>query len=194
VTVNSLIQIANQRPVLEEKLRESISKICLCGGEILSADSQEYLFKLLLNVPKWVFMLEMRALDGFSSNSIPSNISAFNDDEKHVAAILKKGKYSEWDQLTKNEKDDARRKWRRFRAQKIAFSEGRPSPYTSLVIKFIESIEMVSGSPFSYTYDSYSNCYKGAKLNALMVALDLALFASGAPSPSTIRDIHLKRQ
>jgi len=194
MSIKSLISIASQRSILEKKLRESISEIKSRDGELLSMFCQENLFQLLLDVPKSVFIREMKILDTSSSSIIFSNISDFNETEKNIAAILKKGKFFLWNELTKNEKDDARRAWKRFRSKEFAFSKGRPSPYRKLIIKFIESIEAVSGSPFSYTYDNYSNDFKGEKLKALMVALDLALPASGSPTASTIRDIHLNRK
>ena len=193
--ISKLIAISKQRPILEAKLLQSISRLVSQDGNILSVEQQEYLFGLLIERPKWVFMYEMQVLQGYPVNHLFSCLPSFNAQEKALAAILKMGRLCEWNELTKNQKDDARRAWNRFHTKRVAFAEGRPSPYDKLVISFIELIEKVSGKPFTFTYDSYSdgNKLKGNMMETLVNALDLALFASGAPSTSTLRDMNLRR-
>ena len=193
---SKLSAISKQRTILEAKLLESISRLLSRDGNTLSVELQEYLFGLLIDRPKWVLMSEMRVLEGLPVNHFNSYIPLFSSEERAVATILKMGRLCEWDELTKNEKDDAKRGWTRFKTQRKAFAEGRPSSYEKLVISFIESIEKVTCKPFTFTYDSYSdgNKLKGSMMETLTNALDLALFASGAPSTSTLRDINLRRQ
>jgi len=192
---SKLFEISKQRPILEAKLRESIARLVSHEGNILSIELQEHLFRLLTEVPKWILMDEIRVLEGKSANFINSYLPDFNDEEKSKAAILKMGRFYVWDNLTKNQKDDSRRAWKRFYKQRVAFAEGRPNSNNILVISFMEAIEKVSGKPFTFTYDSYSdgNKLKGNMMETLVNALDLALFASGAPSTSTLRDINLRR-
>lgn len=99
-----------------------------------------------------------------------------------------------WPDLNRYEKDTARRQKERFETQRNAFHKGNPTyPYIKLVEEYIEIIERAVAKDFSFSRGVTGYPW-GPMMEALMSALDLALFCSGAPSRETVASFIKRRR
>jgi len=211
--INILKEVANQRPALEEKLSKSISKLIDADGKHLSCENQKTLFEKLSARPAWVVDREIKILMGLDVDILnqPPNINLPNDKEfsallyistKYSVRDLQEQSKSEynhnsaiWPQLTKNQKDVARRLSKRFWNSTTVFRQGRPSPYKDIIISRIAHMEQATNLKFGYTINAHVDNAEpeGAMIEILQNALELIFFASGSPPRSTLKDIHLHR-
>jgi hypothetical protein len=191
----SLATLSAQQAARRSALDDALVKLA-AAFKLDDPTSASLLTKLSAR-PRHVYMAEARLLTSSDADLIgamPGHRVTSDDAamlETLKAVVAPRGSVSltwmRWRELDANMKRAARRRKERHETRQVAHRRsGRPPgwPYRTLLESYVAAIEMHTGTAFRFGRRNGEP--GGTAMDALVAALDLALFASGAPPRESI--------
>jgi hypothetical protein len=187
-----------RRKEAKEALRKAVE--ALAERYPLSPKDRDALYAELSTIPRRFEIEEKQALTGSGGLSIrlDNDTAAVYQRMKHVTLQdLVAGKAigltnTKWEDLSRKERDAARKTRQRFESAPTgAFQKGRPPRFPKeIVFHYVAIIEKYTGESFGISRDmSVSNRATGPRFNLLMAALHHACISRKPPAVSTVEHI-----